>query len=215
MTRPKSKALAPAVPPLNFLLTCSEATLDGFELAKLAAIANLRSELHDVLDKLIEEGVEAGLARWFKNHGRDEIKHAVENPPDLLAEAKKRIRTQGRSGDELLPVPSLPPGKAHLAAALRYAERNIAEGKCCVCPKPLARNSVRYCERHLAIARARHKPLVPRANRQRASPGCMEMCSRVGMGNSLGLSKRSLRRARSTTAAAKRKRPSTVESRRC
>lgn len=41
------------------------------------------------------------------------------------------------------------------AAALRYAERNIAEGKCCVCPKPLDRNSVRYCTEHLAKTRAR------------------------------------------------------------
>lgn len=61
MTRKQNESLAPAVP-LNFLLTCSEATLDSFRLAKMSVIANLRSELHDVLDKLIEEGIEAGLA---------------------------------------------------------------------------------------------------------------------------------------------------------
>jgi hypothetical protein len=49
-------------------------------------------------------------------------------------------------------------GAAHLAAAMRYQERNIAEGKCSLCPKPLARHSVRYCERHLRVARLRHKP---------------------------------------------------------
>jgi hypothetical protein len=141
------------------LLTCSAATLDSFELAKLAAIANLRSELHDILDKLIDEGTQAGFARWFKTHEREEIKHALDNPPDLLAEARERIRTKGRSEEELVELLALPPGHAHRIASLTYQKRNVAEGKCCVCPRPLARNSVCYCERHLAIARARHKPV--------------------------------------------------------
>ena len=50
-----------------------------------------------------------------------------------------------------------PPGAAHLAAALRFQERQIAKGLCAVCPQPLAHNSVRYCERHLTAARLRHK----------------------------------------------------------
>src|SRR5882724_2940835 len=52
----------------------------------------------------------------------------------------------------------LPPGAAHLAAYMRYQERNIAEGKCAVCRKPLARHSVRYCEKHLTAARLRMTP---------------------------------------------------------
>lgn len=50
---------------------------------------------------------------------------------------------------------SLPPGAAHIAASLRYQERNIAAGKCAVCPKPQDRNSVRYCTFHLEQARER------------------------------------------------------------
>jgi hypothetical protein len=41
---------------------------------------------------------------------------------------------------------------------MRYQERNIAEGKCSLCPKPLARHSVRYCEKHLTAARMRQTP---------------------------------------------------------
>ena len=41
--------------PVNFLLGCSEKTLGSFELARLARVANLRSELHNILDRLIEE----------------------------------------------------------------------------------------------------------------------------------------------------------------
>jgi hypothetical protein len=63
-----------------------------------------------------------------------------------------------RLEEELIPLASLPAGAAHLAAALRYQERQIAKGLCAVCPQPLARNSVRYCERRLRIARLRKKP---------------------------------------------------------
>jgi hypothetical protein len=52
-------------------------------------------------------------------------------------------------------MPSLAPGAAHLAAAIRYQERNIADGKCCECPEPLDPNSIRYCGKHLALIRAR------------------------------------------------------------
>jgi hypothetical protein len=74
--------------------------------------------------------------------------------------AQLQIARRQRTDGELIPLPplpALPPGAAHLAAALRYHERNIAEGKCAVCPKPLAHNSVRYCEKHLRDARLRHK----------------------------------------------------------
>jgi hypothetical protein len=72
--------------------------------------------------------------------------------------AARIVRDEQRSEQELIPLPALPPGAAHLAAAMRYQERNIAEGKCCYCPKPLARNSVRYCEKHLTAARLRKPP---------------------------------------------------------
>jgi hypothetical protein len=39
-----------------------------------------------------------------------------------------------------------------------YQKRNTAEGRCAVCPQPLAHNSVRYCEKHLLAARLRMTP---------------------------------------------------------
>jgi hypothetical protein len=153
--------------PLNFLLTCSDRALGQFELTRLNAVANLRTELHAILDKIIDEMSQAGLAAWFRNQDRESIKHALENPPDIEALAKREIRRRQRSGDEmaaddLLPMPTptmfqpaLPPEKAHLATALRYQERNIAKGLCSECTQPLDRNSVRYCTYHLALARDR------------------------------------------------------------
>ena len=64
----------------------------------------------------------------------------------------------GEVGDGRTSRTALPPGAAHLAAALRYAERNIAAGKCSVCPQPLDPNSVRHCTRHMEIARLRKPP---------------------------------------------------------
>jgi hypothetical protein len=144
--------------PINFLLTCSDSTLDTYELARLAEIANLRAELHEILDRVIDTGSQAALARWFRAQDRQTLKQAIENEESPLEWANRRIREGRRSEEELLPLPSLPPGAAHLAAALRYQERSVAEGKCRYCPKPLDRNSVDMCTDHLAKARARKGP---------------------------------------------------------
>src|SRR5258706_3060368 len=72
--------------------------------------------------------------------------------------AHRMIRDGQRDGGELFPLPAFEPEATHLAAALRYQQRNLAEGKCAVCPKPLAHNSVRFCETHLAKDRTRNGP---------------------------------------------------------
>jgi hypothetical protein len=153
----KKKSLASTIP-LNFLLGCSDKSLGSFELARLADVANLRGELHNILDRLIDQMAQAALTAWFRTVDRETLKRTLENPEDVLTWAQEQIRKQGRTEEELIPLTSLPPGVAHLAAALRYQERQIAKGLCCVCPQPLAHNSVRYCERHLTIARLRHEP---------------------------------------------------------
>ncbi len=164
MSRPPNKPL-PQSARLNFLLGASDSDLSNFELARLAEVANLRSDLHAILDKLIDEMAQAAVAGWFRETTREKLKQALEaleNPEGRINEverwAKGRIKNGQRSESELVPRTAMAPGAAHLAAALRYAERNIAEGKCAVCPKPLDRNSVRYCTRHLTIMRLRKKP---------------------------------------------------------
>lgn len=141
--------------PMNFLLGASDQSLDNYELAHLGAIADLRMQIQELLDKLNQEMALASLARWFRGQDRQTLKHAIENEETAEEWAKRMIRDRQRSPEELIPLPSLPPGAAHLAAAKRYAERNLAEGKCRVCPKPLARNSVEFCEEHLAKSRSR------------------------------------------------------------
>jgi hypothetical protein len=142
----------------NFLLNCSASTLASYELARLGVAADLRSQMQEVLDRLIDTTVQAAVARWFRDIDRAALRAAIENPLDVLAWAKTQIRDGERNEEELVPLPALPAGAAHLAASLRYAKRNIAAGLCSVCPRPLANHSVRYCEVHLAAARNRHTP---------------------------------------------------------
>jgi hypothetical protein len=139
--------------PINFLLGCSDSALANFELARLGSAADLRSELH---------AAQAGVIAWFRTIDRATLRQVLENPVDPIAWAKEEIRRRHTSQEEeeggLIPLTSLPPGAAHLASSMRYQERNIAKGKCSVCPKPLARNSVRYCEKHLTAVRLRMNP---------------------------------------------------------
>lgn len=169
MGRPPKKPL-PLAAQLNFLLCgASESDLDNFQLARLAEVANLRSHLHEVLDKLIDEMAQAAVAGWFRQTNRETLKQAILETPDARIErvtewAKEQIRDRQRSGAELIPRTSLAPGASHLAASLRYAENNISKGLCGVCPQPLDRNSVRYCTRHLEIARLRKPPKNPKGS---------------------------------------------------
>ena len=153
----KNKSLTRAVP-LNFLLGCSDRELMDFQLARLAALADLRKQLHEILDEIVEQQGQASLAAWFRLQDRATLRQTLEDHVPAVEWAKAQLRAQGRSEAEaaLIPLPALPPGKAHQAAALRYQERQNAAGLCAVCSLPLARGSVRFCETHLAMARARN-----------------------------------------------------------
>lgn len=152
--------------PLNFLLGCSEADLSNFELARLAEVADLRRELHAILDSVVDAMSQAALAGWFKAQDRNSLRAALENDETALEWANRAIREGQRSEEELIPRTSLPPGAAHLAAAMRYQKRNVEEGKCAVCPKPLDPRSHRYCTKHLEAARLRYL-----SKQQRLEPG--------------------------------------------
>ena len=169
MSRPPKKALLPAAP-VNFLLGCSDADLGEYLLARLSSVANLRGQLLEILDKMVEETSASALAEWFRTQDRIALKDAIENPAEMIerivAQAKEGIRDGQRSAEELIPRAPLPPGSAHIAANLRYTARNIAEGKCGVCPQPLDPRSHRYCTKHLAMQRERHVP-----KRKRTEPG--------------------------------------------
>lgn len=155
---------------LNFLLACSQDALDNYALARLADVSNTRDELHAVMDRLVELTAQSIVAEWFRKADRASINQDLATEESPLEWAKRKIKEGQRGKGELEEefLPGLPLGAAHLAAALRYAERNIAEGKCQKCPEPLDANSVRYCTKHLAAERNRHQ------KKGKAAPGSRE-----------------------------------------
>lgn len=156
--------------PINFLLGCSEMSLDNYELARLSDVADDRKRLLAVLDQMVEHMALAWLAAWFRTMDRNALRHAIENEESPTQWAERMVRDGQRSEEELSVREPSAVGVAHLAAALRYQERNIAEGKCSVCPEPLDRNSVRYCTKHLAMARDRDR----KKKGLRSDPGSRE-----------------------------------------
>jgi hypothetical protein len=68
--------------PWEFLRTASRPTLQSYELSRLAHAANLRKELVQILDQLVEERTSAGVARCLL----EEQEHAVV-PVDRSAPA--------------------------------------------------------------------------------------------------------------------------------
>ena len=62
--------MSDAKPPFHFIATCSQISLQSYELARLNAAARLRRQLQEVTDQWIEAEVEARLARWALDHRR-------------------------------------------------------------------------------------------------------------------------------------------------
>jgi len=86
-------------PPLDYLLTCSSAGLESFEMSRLNRIANLRRELRDVLDDWMEAEVNARVARWLLECKRSESRAA--GAPPLLPPVSLLLGPQA--------LPFLPP----------------------------------------------------------------------------------------------------------
>jgi hypothetical protein len=113
VSRTLSKPL-PKTAELNFLLGASEKDLSSFELARLAAVADHRADLHAILDKLIDEMAQAAVSHWFRQIDRGTLIQALNASPEehteeILAWAKERIRDGQRSDEELIPLTALAP----------------------------------------------------------------------------------------------------------
>jgi hypothetical protein len=141
--------------PLQFLLTCSETSLSNFQMVKLSEAANFRKQAHELMDAWYEAALQAELARLFRAQGRERILRALAQPLDAIADAKAKLHPPEVSPEGYVPPEPLPKGQAHRTASMNYQNRNIEEGKCCNCPQPHTRNSVRYCEEHLLAVRER------------------------------------------------------------
>ncbi len=81
-------------PPVHYLLSCSEPSLESLELARLNHIANCRKQLREIVDQWIEAEVEARLARWILDQRRERDQGVIPFPEPKLE--RNIIRSPGR-----------------------------------------------------------------------------------------------------------------------
>jgi hypothetical protein len=133
---------------------------------------------YGLLDCLVDRLCTVRLAQWVLNGGLEEIRQAIlDGPPGhqafetLMADVREKLRNFHRSPEEIAALADWRrrvkenPGAAHRAAVIRYAQHHIDSGKCERCPRPLHRNSVRYCEKHLEACRERAREKVKGLNK--------------------------------------------------
>lgn len=68
------------VPPLSYLLECSQVSLRNFRLAKLNKSANIRKELKRLMNDWIEERALELLAGWIEEYGVEILALAPSQP---------------------------------------------------------------------------------------------------------------------------------------
>jgi hypothetical protein len=76
-------------PPLEYLVTASQASLEAFELAQLNRSANLRKELRDILDEWLQTEIDARISRWILECRRAQNYDAT---PSLPAPPREPVR---------------------------------------------------------------------------------------------------------------------------
>ena len=127
-------------PQLDFLAAFSRTSLESFELSRLNLVANLRKELHQLVDEWIEAEIESRIARWL-------IEDRGTNPRDpapITPESSAALR-----------IPAPAPGPFASAAGI---ESSALE----------SRNLVRNRKPDLCRKGTRRFPAVPTASRHGA-----------------------------------------------
>ena len=73
-----------AHPPLEYLITSSNTSLESFELSRLNAVANLRKEIRQIVDAWVQAEIEARIARWVLECRRSDAAASQPEVPHLL-----------------------------------------------------------------------------------------------------------------------------------
>jgi hypothetical protein len=85
-------------PPLEYLVTSSQTSLEAFELTRLNRAANLRKELREILEEWLKTEVDARLARWIL-----ECRRAQNGESDSLAPTPPEPSRIGQMALSFLP----------------------------------------------------------------------------------------------------------------
>jgi hypothetical protein len=127
----------------DYLFKCSQTSLEGFELARLNRIANLRKELRDLVEEWVGAEVEARLSRWLLEERRTHRQAAlpfgqsllpISEPPcpadAMLADTSSTISLPFSPAEAAFDPPAdhftPPPGAASLGAGSNGSPRTVA-----------------------------------------------------------------------------------------
>ena len=124
-------------PSFDYLLTCSQAGLESFELSRLNRISNVRKQLHELLEEWIEAEVDARLARWLlegKRGSASSVSVVVRPPAASALPAQGALALLPAYPVEPAPALALdatapPPTSSRPATAPRRVSRVLAPRK--------------------------------------------------------------------------------------
>ncbi len=85
-------------PPLEYLVECSNASLESFELSRLNRASNLQKEQSQVTEEWVQAEVSLRVARWILEHRRLEI-----SSPELAREQAARFAPRAQLDLALVP----------------------------------------------------------------------------------------------------------------
>lgn len=83
-------------PVFEYLKSCSQPSLESFELSRLNRARNLRREMRELVEEWIEAEVQARLARWVLERRRARDQTLIPFP-DSLAESSEESRSDYRA----------------------------------------------------------------------------------------------------------------------
>jgi hypothetical protein len=91
---------------LDYIATCSKMSLESFELARLNDRANLRKQMIEILDELIEVDIQARVAEWVLVQRRSQDQ--LQTPEGQLRHPPQHAHRHGPLQGAGASVPRLP-----------------------------------------------------------------------------------------------------------
>jgi len=118
-------------PPLEYLVTSSQTSLEAFELTRLNCSANLRKELREILDEWLQSEVDARLARWIL-----ECRRAQSDGPTSLAAPPHEPARVGQLAMSFLPQARSGSRNEGMANRLSGLTEKAPEDRRSLCSRP-------------------------------------------------------------------------------
>jgi len=122
-------------PPMEYLAKCSQESLEGIELARLAVAANRRKELQQLVDEWVAAEVDARFARVLLEWRRSRTSAQAEPAPLLEARATREARETNQAASKPRQVHRAIPRQLAFAFAASSSLR-LAAGTRRLSPRP-------------------------------------------------------------------------------